>query len=94
MSDFSFRIKQEKAEVCKKNVTVTSATVATTKFLFGICKCTGDSDVDNGDFSSVLWILHACGHEHVRSHVSPGMDWVSKVSMYMCLICLHVHENI
>ena len=44
--------------------------VATTKFLFGMCDCTVDSAVGKGDFS----ILHLCGHAHVRSHVSLGMD--------------------
>ena len=31
-----------------------------------------DSDVDTGDFSLVLGILHVCGYDHVRSHMSPG----------------------
>ena len=33
-----------------------------------------DSDVGTGDFSLVVGILHVCGHAHVQSHVSPGMD--------------------
>jgi len=45
-------------------VTVTIVAVATTKFLFGTCDCTVDSDVGTGDFSLVLGILH----------VSPGID--------------------
>ena len=57
-------------------VTVVSVAVETAKFLFGISDCTVNNDVGTGDFSLVLGILHACGHAHVRSHVSPGMDWL------------------
>ena len=59
-------------------MTVVSVAVATTKFAFGMCDCMVDSDVGTGDFSLVPGILHACGHAHVRSHVSPDMDWVHK----------------
>ena len=55
-------------------MTDTSVAVATTKFLFGMCDCTVDSDVGTGDFSLVPGILHVCGHAHVRSHVSLGLD--------------------
>ena len=58
----------------KQKVIVTSAAVATMKFLFGMCDCTFDSDGDTGDFSFVVGILHVCGHAQVRSHVSPDMD--------------------
>ena len=34
-----------------------------------------DSGIDTGDFSFVLGMLHLCGQAHVRSHVSPRMDW-------------------
>ena len=34
-----------------------------------------DNDVDTNDFWLVLGIFHICGHAHVRSHVSPDMDW-------------------
>ena len=57
-----------------QKVTVTSAAGATLKFLFGMCDCTVDSDVGNGDFSLVLGILHVYGHAHVRSYVPPDMD--------------------
>ena len=53
---------------------VTYVAIATAKFLFGMCACTANSDVDTGDFSLVLGNLHVCGHVHVRSHVSQGMD--------------------
>ena len=36
--------------------------------------CTGDSDVGTSDFSLVLGTMYVCGHAHVRSQVSPGMD--------------------
>ena len=45
----SLRINQDKAELRKQKVTVTSVAVVTTKFLFGICDCTVDSDVGKGD---------------------------------------------
>ena len=53
----------------------TSDAVATTKFLFGMCDYTADSDASTGYFSFVPEILHVCGHARVRSHVSTGMDW-------------------
>ena len=31
--------------------------------------------IDTGDLSLVVEILNVCGPAHVRSHVSPGMDW-------------------
>ena len=34
----------------------------------------GYNDIGTGDFSLVREILHVCGHAHVRSHASPGMD--------------------
>ena len=55
-------------------VTVTSIAVATMKFPFGKCNYAVDIDVGTGDFSLLLGILLMCGHAHVRSHVSPGMD--------------------
>ena len=58
----------------KQKVTVTNVAVATTKFLFGICDCTVDRDVDAGDFSLVLGNLQVCGHAYERSHLSPGME--------------------
>ena len=54
---------------------VTSVAVATTEFLVGMCDCTVDSDAQMGDFSLMLGILHVCGHVHVRSHVSPDMNY-------------------
>jgi len=62
-------------------MTVTSFAVATKKFLFGMCDCMVDSDAGKGDLSFELGILHVCGHAHVRSHLSPGMDCYSNVSM-------------
>ena len=41
-------------------MTVTSVAVATTKFLFGMCDCTVDSDTQTGEFSLMLGILHVC----------------------------------
>ena len=40
-----------------------------------MCNCMVDSDFGTGDFLLVMGILHVCGHVHVRSHESPGMDW-------------------
>ena len=54
--------------------TVTSVVVATTKFLFGMCDCTLNSGAGTGDLSLGLEILHVCGHAHVCSHVSLGME--------------------
>ena len=44
----------------KANVTVTSVTVVTMKFVFGICNCMVDSDIRMGEFWLVLGILHGC----------------------------------
>ena len=60
MSNVSFRVEQDKADLWKQKVTVTSIAVATTKFLFGMCDYTVDNDVDAGDFSRVLAIFRAC----------------------------------
>ena len=54
-------------------MTVTSIAVPTTKFLFGMCNCTVDSDVGIGSFSLLLGILHMCGHMHLQSQVSLSM---------------------
>ena len=48
--------------------------VAITKFLFGMCDCTVDSEAGTCDFALVLESLHECGDAHMRSHGSPGMD--------------------
>ena len=55
-----FRIKQNKAELRKQKVAVSSVAVATT-FLFGMV----DSDVGTDKFSLVLRTSHVCGHAHV-----------------------------
>ena len=52
----------------------TSFAVGATKFLFDIYNCTVDIDVGKGDFWLMLQILHMCGHAHMRSHMSSGMD--------------------
>ena len=69
MSNVSFRIDCDNAELHKQKVTVTSVADATTKSLFGTCDCAIDSDAGTGDFSLVLRILHVGGH------VSPGVDY-------------------
>ena len=76
--------KQDKTELCKQKMTVTSVAVATTKFLFAICDCTIDNDVSTGDFSLVLGTLYVCEHVHVRSHGSPGMDCIRRICMAYC----------
>ena len=50
--------------------------VATTKFLFGMCYCTVDSDVDTSDFMLILEIFAcvwtcACAITHTSGH---GID--------------------
>ena len=67
-------IKQDKLELWQPKVTVASVAVVTTKFLSGMYDCTADSEVGTGDSLLVLGIPQMCGHAHVRSHVSPGMD--------------------
>jgi len=57
-----------------KTVTFTSVAVATTKFLFGMCDCTVNSDVSIDELSLLLGTLHVYGHEHVGSQVSLGMS--------------------
>ena len=51
-----------------------SVALETTKFLFGICDCTVDSDVGRSDTLLGLGILQACERACVRSRVIPGMD--------------------
>ena len=84
MLNVSFRIKQDKAELEKQKMTVTSVAVATTKSLFGLCDCTLDSDVGKGDMSPVQDILL------VRGYVSQGMGCLSMPS---CLVFLGVLNN-
>ena len=43
-------------------MTVFSLAVATMNFLFGMCDCTADNDVDTGDFSLVPGTLRVSGH--------------------------------
>ena len=91
MSNVSFRIKQDKAELWKQNVTVTSVAVATTKFLFGMCDCAVDHDVGTGNFSIVKGLLHVCRHAHVRSHVLPVMYCCSCPNqIFKCIVLLHL----
>ena len=70
ISNVLIRTDQDKAELWKHKVTVTSVAVATTKFPFVMCDCTVDSNPDTGGFSLVLGFLRMCGH----AHVSPSMD--------------------
>ena len=88
MSNVSYWIIQDKAEI-RKQVTVTSVAVATTKFLFNMCGCTVAGDVGTGDFYLVLDILHVCGHTHARSHMSPSMDCSGHQNEKIC----KQHEN-
>ena len=67
------KIKQDKAEIRKQKVTVTSVAVATKNCLFGTSDCTVNN-VGTGDLSLVRGILHVCGHAYTRPHVSPDMD--------------------
>ena len=90
MSNISFRIKQDIAELWKQKVIITSAAVATMKFQFGMCDRTVNSDVGTGDLLLVRGILHVCGHAHVRSHLSPGMDcylnwflWIFSIQYFL-----------
>lgn len=59
-------------------MTVTNVAFATMKFLFDICDGMVDSDVGMGNFLLVLGILHVCGHTHMQSHASPGVDYNEK----------------
>ena len=74
-------------------MTVTSVTVATTKYLFGMYDYTVGSNVGTDEFSLVLRLLHGCGH----AHVSPGIDcFLSNLSVLEfanCHICLGRHFN-
>ena len=55
---------------------VTSAAVATTKFLFDMCHCTVDSDVVTGNFSFILGILHMYRHVNVQLYMFQGMNCI------------------
>ena len=76
-------IKQDKAELRKQKLTVTSGTVVRTNVTFGMCDCTVVSYVGMGNFSLILGILHICGHTHVRLHVSPGMDSMGYAKLFL-----------
>ena len=78
MSNFSFRIQEDKVELLKQNTTVTSVAVVTTKFISIMCDCTVDSHDGKGNYSLVLGISRVSIHAHVRSHVSPCMECCSK----------------
>ena len=67
MSNASFRIRKDKAELSKQEVTVTSVTVPIAMFAFGMCDSTLASDVGTGDFSLVL------GNLHVRLYIPPSI---------------------
>ena len=71
MPNVQFKIKQDKAELWKTKVTVTSVAAATINFPFGKCDCTVESNVSTGDLS--LGILQVYGHAHVRSHDLSGV---------------------
>ena len=57
MSKVSFWTKQDKIELRKPKVTVTSVAVAKTNCLFGMCDYTVNSDIGTCDFSLVLGIF-------------------------------------
>ena len=73
-------------------MTVTSVAVAATKFLFGMWDCAVDSDVGTGNFPPALGILYVCGHTHVRSLVSPGMDGVMSFKGLLPIKLLEKHN--
>ena len=53
---------------------VTSVTVVTAKFAFGICNDMVNSDAGTGIFLLILGIWHMCGQTQVQLHMSLGMD--------------------
>jgi len=65
----SFRVKQDKAEIQKQKVTVTSVAVVTMKFLIGMCNCMADSDVGKSNLLLVMGILHMCVDMHTCNHM-------------------------
>ena len=72
-------------------VTIASVAVATTKFLFDICECILNSGAGTGDVSLVLEILHEFDHEHVRSHMSPGIElnvYIVQVAQAFCSVSI------
>ena len=56
MSNVSLTVKQDKSELSKQKVTVNSAAVVASQFLFVMCDCMVDSDVGMGHISYVLGI--------------------------------------
>ena len=62
-------------------MTTIGVAVATAKFLFGMYDCTVDSDVARA--ISSLGMLHVCGHAHVRSNVSQGMECIPNWSIHL-----------
>ena len=63
----SFKIKQDKAELWKQKVTVTSVAVATTKFLFSMCDRTFDSDVGKDNFSLDILLIFVIFRDFLRN---------------------------
>ena len=43
-----------------------------------MCGCMVGSDVGKSDVLLVKGILHVCGHVHMQSHMSQGMNWINK----------------
>ena len=52
-----------------------SVAVDTTKFLFIMCDCAVDIDVNTGDFSLVRGVLQVCGNARAITRVSVYYDW-------------------
>ena len=76
-------------------MTITSVAVATKKFLFGMCDCTVDSDVGTNDFSLVLRIFNVCGHAHVRSCISLGMElcWLRGINTMVNITAICIFKK-
>ena len=67
---------QDKTEVQKQKVIVTSAAVVTTEFLFGICDCKVNSNVGKGSFFSSCWEVSMCMDTCMCKCLSLNMDCI------------------
>jgi len=66
--------------------------VATTKFLFGMRDCTASTVMLARPIFQSCWGFCTCGHAHVRSHVSPGMDCY--ITLYSWQSCNKIYNTI
>ena len=89
MLNVSFRIKQDRTELWRQRVTVSSVARATTMLLLGMCDCTADCDVGSSDFSLVMRICTCVGtRTYDRAFLRA---WIAVNCLVSLLECFRQH---